>query len=362
MSQPNFISVLFQIQLSKPSGSNLIRMSRFSLEDCDSWSRLSTVTSETAFTTHVFIAENFDEVIKNSKIGSSVKSSIFEIEGTKWSIEVNPAGFDESSKEFISIWIRNGNDQAYSINGTVSCCDIQLKLDGSSIPPKTNFGWNYALKKADCLKKLENKEFHVKAEIAIVRKGEETIVSGKGMAEKKENVKASKLMESICTSKVYSDFKLVSNGTEFECHKIFIASQSETFKNVIDRWAPDGKMIMDEYSPEVVENLLCHCYCRPLSQDVFEVNVVEFLNIGEKYDLPDLKAKAEIFMISNMKKETLIEFLVASDLFKASKVKETAMKFLSMNKSIVKENFNEWKEQLKGKEELLLEMFTATCS
>ena len=111
-----------------------------------------------------------------------------------------------------------------------------------------------------------------------------------------------------------------------------------------------------------MENLLCHCYCRPLRQDVFESNVVEFLNIGEKYDLPDLKSKAEIFMISNMKKETLIEFLVASDLFKASKVKETAMKFLSLNKGVVKENLKEWKEKLKGKEELLLEMLTAICS
>jgi len=182
------------------------------------------------------------------------------------------------------------------------------------------------------------------------------------MVENKENDKATKLLESICTSKVYSDFKLLSNGTEFECHKIFIASQSETLKNVVDRWAPDGRMVMDEYSPEVVENLLSHCYCRPLNQDFFEANVVEFLNIGEKYDLPDLKAKAEIFMISNMKKETLIEFLVASDLYKASKVKETAMKFLSLNKGVVKENLKEWKEKLKGKEELLLEMLTAICS
>merc|ERR1719427_1932505 len=162
------------------------------------------------------------------------------------------------------------------------------------------------------------------------------------MIEKNENAKASKLTESIYTSKVYSDFKLLSNGTEFECHKIFIASQSETLKNVVDRWAPDGRMIMDEYSPEVVENLLSHCYCRPLNQDVFEANVVEFLNTGEKYDLPDLKAKAEIFMISNMKQETCIEFLVAGDLFNAEKVKESAMKFLSLNKKLWNENIQQW--------------------
>ena len=70
-------------------------------------------------------------------------------------------------------------------------------------------------------------------------------------------------------------------------------------------------MNLDEYRPEVVEGLLSHFYRRPINQDVFEANVVEYLNIGEKYDLPVLKAKAEIFMISNIKKETVLEYLVA---------------------------------------------------
>ena len=80
-------------------------------------------------------------------------------------------------------------------------------------------------------------------------------------------------------------------------------------------------MVMHEYRPEVVEGLLSYCYRRPIDQDVFKSNVVDFLNIGEKYDLPELKEKAEIFMISNMKNETFIEFLVAADLFKAGKAK-----------------------------------------
>ena len=220
-------------------------------------------------------------------------------------------------------------------------------------------GFAKFIKREDCSMKLVDKKLFVKAEVSIVRRGKTTITCGKGLKENKGNVKASKLMESIYTSKVYSDFKLVSNGREFDCHKTFIASQSETLKNVLgSTWVTDGKMIMDEYKPEVVQGLLSHCYCRPLDQDVFEANVVEYLNIGEKYDLPDLKAKAEIFMISNMKQETCIEFLVAGDLFNAEKVKESAIKFLSFNKKLWKENIREWKEKLKGKEELLMDIIT----
>ena len=226
------------------------------------------------------------------------------------------------------------------------------------LPGKHFRGFSKFIKREDCLKKLVDTKLFVKAEVSIMRKGKQTVVSGKGMKEKKEVVEVSKLVESIYTSKDYSDFKIISNNVEFECHKNFIGSQSETLKNVVDRWAPDGKMIMDEYRSEVVEGLLSFCYRRPLDQDVFEANVVEFLNIGEKYDLPGLKVKAEIFMISNMKKETFIEFLVAADLFKAGKVKETAFKFLSSNKILWKENIQEWKEVLKRKDELLMEIIT----
>jgi len=307
--------------------------------------------------------ENFEEIMKESKIGTAITSAKFKVEDSEWRIQVHPSGSKEQTKEFIQITILNRSDQGYFVKGSIACCGKTLEMALEKFVPSSGYrGWDKFISKADCLKKLVNKELHVKAEVAIVRKNEKKVVSGKGMIGKKENVEASKLMESIYNSKVYADFKIVSNGTEFECHKNFIASQSEIFKNVIDRWAPEGRMMMDEYTPEVVENLLSHCYRRPLEENVFHANVVDFLNIGEKYDLSDLKDKAEIFMISNMKKETFIEFLVSSDLFKAPKVKEAALNFLSTNKIIWKENIQEWRKQLKGKDDLLMDIITATYS
>lgn len=338
-------------------------MSGFSLEDCDSWSRLSSVTSKSPVTTHVFVVENFEEIMKESKVGDTIHSAKFKVEDTEWRIEVYPAGYEEQTKEFIFVGVQNQTYQGYILRGSITSCGTKRDLVlEKPVSFTRSSGWKGFISRSDCLKNLVNKELHVKAEVYIVRKGKTKVVSGKGMIGKKENIEASKLMESIYTSKVYSDFKLVSNGTEFDCHKNFIASQSETFKNVIDRWAPEGKMMLDEYTPEVVENLLSHCYRRPLEESVFDANVVDFLNMGEKYDLPELKAKAEIFMITNMKKETFIDFLVAADLFKASKVKETALQFLSTNKNIWNENIDEWKQQLKGKDDLFVEIITAFCS
>jgi len=144
----------------------------------------------------------------------------------------------------------------------------------------------------------------------------------------------------------------LSNGHEFKCHKIILAAQSETIKEAIDRWALEGEMNLDEYKPEVVDNLLRHCYLQPVEENVFEKNVIEFLNIGEKYNLSELKEKAEHFMISNMKKETVIEFLLAGDLFVADQVKEAALRFLCLNKPLLQENL----DKLKGNEDLLMEI------
>jgi len=349
-------------------------MSKISMEDSDSWSCLSSVTHESPVTTHVFVVENFEDDLKDRNKALKLESNVFEVESTKWKVNVNLYAQGHAYEDYVGIFLANHNSKTHYAKLKITCCGKTKKgrfaqefgpklwwgrvlLCGEQ--PRNVFGFKF-IRRDDCV--LVDKKLVVKAEVSVVRKGKMAITSGKGM-KKKETEGASKLMGSIYTSMLYSDFKFVSNGKEFECHKIFIASQSQTLQNVLESpWVTDDKMVMDEYKPEVVEGLLSHFYRRPLEQDVFEANVVEYLNIAEKYDLPDLKVKAEIFMISNMKKETLIEYIVAADLFNAAKAKESALNFLSSNKNLWEENIQEWKENLKGKEELLTEIMTASFS
>ena len=163
-------------------------------------------------------------------------------------------------------------------------------------------------------------------------------------------------IDQIFTSKAYSDIKIVSNGVEFACHKNFVG-QSETLRNLVDCWAPEG-IIMDEYSSHFVENLINFLYRRPVKEDVFQENLVDFLNIGEVYDLPELKWKAEIAMISSLDKDTFAEFLLAADLFRAKKLKEAGLKFIAHNKNLWAAG-GDWKENFKKKPCLLMEIINA---
>jgi len=331
-------------------------MSVFSLEDCNSWSVVNSVKSESPVSSHVMIVKNFDSLVKEMEVGKCVQSAKFDVGETKWKVTVYPAGYNEENQEYITISLLNCNDKDVKARVKILCAEVQMEFI-RTIRKNNGWGSQKFMRKDDCLKKLVNNELQVKVDVSIIKEVENKIISGSGLKKDEEKI-ASKYFTKIYNSKDYSDFKIVSNGSEFECHKTVLATQSEAFQAVIDRWAPNGKMILDEYKPEVVDNLLRHCYLQPLEENVFEENVTEFLNIGEKYGLQDLKAKAELFMISNMNKETVIEFLEAGHLFAAVQVKEAALRFLSLNKSIWQENFGEWKDKLKGKEELLLEIVT----
>ena len=105
-------------------------MSEFSLEDCDSWTCLSSATSESPVTTHVLVVENLAEVIKKSKVGSIVSSSQIEIEGTKWYIRVWPAGENEENKEYIRIGISNAdNTKSCGVKCRITCCGVTRFID-----------------------------------------------------------------------------------------------------------------------------------------------------------------------------------------------------------------------------------------
>ena len=63
-------------------------------------------------------------------------------------------------------------------------------------------------------------------------------------------------------------------------------------------------------------------------------------------------------MMANLNEETFLDFFIAGDLFAAAKIKEAALRFLALNKSLWTENISDWKNKLVGKSELLMEIIT----
>jgi len=330
------------------------------LEECDGWSRISAGFIESPIKSYGAIIENFESEMDSAESGSFIDLAKFRIENRVLSLRIYPnvKQTNSTAAQVAFELINHGNEVVkvkfrYIFGDTTPDFKVVNMSSASAI---------HYFTRASCRSRLIDGGLHVKVEVSVTIRKEKNLVSG-GQIDLQDQIEVkdfpmSDLLESCFSMKVSPDFKLTSNGTEFPCHKVFIASQSETLAGAVERWLPEGVMKVDEHKPEVIKNLIKYCYRQPLEEEVFKNNLFEFLEVGEKFDLPLLKLRTELAMISILNKESFIDILIASDLYGGEKVKQAAFRFLSENKNIWEENMTEWKKLLKDKNGLLMEMVT----
>ena len=144
----------------------------------------------------------------------------------------------------------------------------------------------------------------------------------------------------------YSDFFTCSStGKLFTCHKVFLAESSPVFKAMIESGMQETKKLcLDiECSEEVCENLIKFIYTEKMDEVILRVNAVSFLNLGEKYDIVQLKVAVEECMVGCMNLSNMLQYFLAGDLYKGEKIRAAAKIFLRRNwKSVVEQ---EWVER-----------------
>jgi len=336
------------------------------LEECDGWARISTGFIESPIKTYGAIFENFESEMVTAECGSFIDLAKFRIENRVLSLRIYPNGNTAKTAGQVAVELVNHGNEVVKTKLRFICCgitpnfrvvNINFQPGSMSSAPAMHY-----YPHATCRQQLIDGRLHVKLEVSVTTRKEKNMVSG-GQIDLQDQIKVkdfpmSDLLERCFSMNVSPDFKLTSNGTEFPCHKVFIASQSETLAGAVERWLPEGVMKVDEHKPEVIKNLIKYCYRQPLEEEVFKNNLFEFLEVGEKFDLPLLKLRTELAMISILNKENFIDILIAGDLYGGEKVKQAAFRFLSENKKIWEENMAEWKKMLKDKNGLLMEMVT----
>ena len=62
--------------------------------------------------------------------------------------------------------------------------------------------------------------------------------------------------------------------------------------------------------------LLRFMYLEEVEEDLLKQEAVVFLELGEQYQVEKLKELAEDWMLKNLNKDTMIDFLVAADTFR----------------------------------------------
>jgi len=352
-------------------------MSGFNLEESDGWARISAGYSEGPVESFIAIIENFESEMDFAKYNSYIESPKFCIGETTLSLRTYPCGNYNNSCN-ISFSLVNHGDEEIQVRARFLAFGKIQEFRKYYIRPGKIMDSGYGegnspdfINHTESRAKLINGELHVKVEVSVIQPKEKKIVCGGKIIDESEEDKfelnevsspGPGLLESCFSMNVSPDFKLVSNGIEFPCHKIFIAGQSETLAGAVERWLPEGVMKLDEHKSEVVKNLVSYCYRQPIDEKVFMDNLAEFLEISEKFDLDELKLKAELGMISILGKDNFVEIMITGDLYGGEKVKKAGLRFLSQNKKVWLDNVAKWSKMLEDKSSLLMEIVTALAN
>ena len=162
--------------------------------------------------------------------------------------------------------------------------------------------------------------------------GEDLKIMGKdGAVVRKEYCVGKNLYEKMQKS----DFTIVFNGVEVACHKNVLAAASPVFEAMVENQhleAIQSKANI-ELSEEVGRAFVKFIYTGELDEDILKEQAVGFLELGNKYDVQELKDLAEVELLSQLDKKNMVELVSIGDLFNAKKLFETALKMTKANMS-----------------------------
>ena len=84
------------------------------------------------------------------------------------------------------------------------------------------------------------------------------------------------------------------------------------------------------------------------------------MKLADQYDVPEMKADVAEFLKSKLKKDTVLDIVLAAHSYNAPKLKNAAIKFIVKNK-VEKDSWEEWRLALEDHNDLLLDIFFAFC-
>ena len=159
----------------------------------------------------------------------------------------------------------------------------------------------------------------------------------------------------LFTSNEYADVTIVCGDKTFKCHKLILASRSPVFKTMFDADMKEkeaGSVEIKNMTPEVLENMLKYIYTSE-APDI-DALTQELFAAAEQYQLEKLKELCEAKLCSKIEVANCIEILVLADLYQATTLKVTALKFVADN--IGNMDASEWKKTLIAYPTLLVEV------
>ncbi|XP_057431170.1 BTB/POZ domain-containing protein At3g56230 [Lotus japonicus] len=127
-----------------------------------------------------------------------------------------------------------------------------------------------------------------------------------------------------------------NNGPPIPAHKSVLAARSEIFKNMLEcdqcKASPNNNTItIPDLNHDELESLLEFLYSGTMASEKLEKHVYALSQAADKYDIPHLLKKCEIYLLSSLSTSNALETLEIADTCSNNKLKETTLDFLVKN-------------------------------
>jgi len=126
-----------------------------------------------------------------------------------------------------------------------------------------------------------------------------------------------------------ADFALVFEGEEVACHKVILAGASPVLSAMVRNLdeAVEGKSVI-QLPAAIGRAFVRYIYLEVVDEDHLKEEAVVFLELGEKYEMDELKELAEDTMLKILDMRNAIKFLLAGDMFRAERIKAAAKRLV----------------------------------
>ena len=142
----------------------------------------------------------------------------------------------------------------------------------------------------------------------------------------------------------FTDFTLESeDGTKFPVHRNVLAAQSSVLKRMFLNPMEERKTssLQLQYKADIVRKFVKFFYKREFEEEEEEESLRCFLELAEKYDIPNLKKEVEELAMRKLTVENMVDMFLLADLHSAENLRTAAEGFIRTNRLKVKEGLAE---------------------
>ena len=271
------------------------------------------------------VIKDFVELMSSSKPKDCYPSDTFMVRDTPMVLNVYPNGNNDQSKGNVSIFLKTQG--AITVKCKITT-DVLSKDFEHAMEPTKNWGYGMFLSHDQCSNEYQDKDFVVTVDVGSPGLDWEIL-------EKKpsDDPKEFSLWEKVYTNMERTDFTFVVDGVEIPCHKHILAAASPVLRAMVEnqhKEAIESKANI-ELSEKVGRACLRFIYTGKLDENLLKELAPAFLELGEMYDLQELKNAAEKELLMQLKKRTMVKLLLLGETFRAEQLYEAALKMTKIN-------------------------------